>query len=338
MQQIMLLCLLLWGIFLSGQAQPENLFGAAEPIEFTLRGDIGAILNDRGDQPDYHAVELVWADGKSTSIRAKTRGHFRKSMMNCGMPPLMVDFTNALPDIGPLKLVTPCIDDRFIFREYMAYKVYQLFSDMSFRVRLAKVTLEDTGRKPKVRTITGFLIEDEQSVAQRNNLKLLDRDQIRPETTDRKTFLTMAMFELLIANTDWSVQYRQNIKLLTDGKVIYTVPYDFDHAGIVAAPYAKPAPELEMSSVRERRYRGFCIRDLSEFRETVDVFTAKKKDLLTLYTASPLLDEKYATGAVRFIGEFYEMLENEKSRNSVLGYPCRPDGTGNVVIKGLRQP
>jgi len=323
---------------LLGQAQPETLFGPSEPIAFTLRGDLGALLGDRGDQPGYHPIELVWSTGKTAAIQAKTRGHFRKSMMNCGMPPLMIDFSNALPGGGPLKLVTPCADDRLVFREYMVYKVYQLFTEMSFRVRLAKVTLEDTGRKGKVRTITAFLIEDEESVAQRNNLQLLERDQVRPETTDRQTFLTMAMFELLVANTDWSVQYRQNIKLLTDGKTIFTVPYDFDHAGVVGAPYAKPAPELEMTSVRERRYRGFCVREMSAFGETIELFKLKKNAILALYSGNVLLDEKYAAGAVKFIEEFYAMLESEKSRNSVLGYPCRPDGTGNVVIKGLRQP
>lgn len=40
---------------------------------------------------------------------------------------------------------------------------------------------------------------------------------------------------------------------------------------------------------------------------------------------------------MHFIDEFYAMLESEKARTGVLNYPCRTDGTGNVVIKGLRK-
>ena len=78
--------------------------------------------------------------------------------------------------------------------------------------------------------------------------------------TERDHFLKMAVFQFMIGNTDWSVPYLQNIKFITKDstKAPLTVPYDFDHAGIVSAPYALPAEELEMSSVLERRYRGYC--------------------------------------------------------------------------------
>ena len=42
-------------------------------------------------------------------------------------------------------------------------------------------------------------------------------------------------FEYMIGNTDWSVEYLQNIKLATvdSNSAPITIPYDFDHAGIV---------------------------------------------------------------------------------------------------------
>jgi hypothetical protein len=50
-------------------------------------------------------------------------------------------------------------------------------------------------------------------------------------------------------------------------------PYDFDHAGIVDAPYAGPAPELEMPDVRTRMYRGFCEDNMKNFAKTFEYLT-----------------------------------------------------------------
>ena len=106
-----------------------------------------------------------------------------------------------------------------------------------------------------------MLLEDENKMAKRNGGISITR-KMRPNQTEPNTFLTMAVFQYLIGNTDWSVQYMQNIKLVAADSIAVpvAVAYDFDHSGMVNAPYAKPAEELRMSSVRERRYRGYCIR------------------------------------------------------------------------------
>jgi hypothetical protein len=65
---------------------------------------------------------------------------------------------------------------------------------------------------------------------------------IQAENTETETFLKMAVFQYMIGNTDWSVPYLHNIRILSfDAQTIPSVvPYDFDHAGIVNAPYALP--------------------------------------------------------------------------------------------------
>jgi hypothetical protein len=332
------------------QAQYSTLFESDEIIEITLFGKINELFNDRADNPNYHNITLSYktpgGQEIKSAINAKTRGHFRKNSLNCSMPPILLNFSNAqLPTDSPfkgqekLKLVTPCQDDRYVLREYFTYKIYNLFTEKSFRNRLVKVTFMEEGKETKAKTVYCFLIEDEHAMAKRNGLDLLEKDLIRPEKTERETFLDMALFELLIANTDWSVQYRQNVKLLgkENNPVIYAVPYDFDHSGLVAAPYAKPAEALEMTSVRERRYRGYCLRDLSAFQSAIERQLQLKEKVLGIYTNNTLLDPKYAAATTKYLEEFYDILNNEKKRSAVLGYPCREDGTGNVVIKGLRQ-
>src|SRR6185295_16837220 len=146
----------------------------------------------------------------------------------------------------------------------------------------------------------------------------------------------MAVFEYLIANTDWSVQYLQNVKLIAPDSLALpsTVAYDFDHAGIVGAPYAKPADELLMTSIRERRYRGYCITDMNQFSNVFALFNRLKKEIYEIY-AHPLLEPGYAKSTTRFLDEFYETINNPKAAKAAFGYPCDKNGTGNVVIMGL---
>lgn len=134
---------------------------------------------------------------------------------------------------------------------------------------------------------------------------------LRPEQVDPVAFSKMAMFQYLVGNTDWSVQY-QNIKLLAadTNSVATAVPYDFDHEGIVNAPYAKPAEELEMSSVKQRRYRGYCVQDMARFDEAIALYDQIKTEIYKLYTDCPLLDDKYVKTTVQYLDAFYKTIND----------------------------
>lgn len=129
------------------------------------------------------------------------------------------------------------------------------------------------------------------------------------------------------------------MKLISDesGALPTAVPYDFDHAGIVMAPYAKPAEELLMSSIRERRYRGYCIQDMNQFTAVIERFNERKTEIYNLYTDNPLLDERYIRSTIKFLDDFYETINEPKRLKSEFQYPCDVNGTGNVVIKGMRK-
>ena len=156
------------------------------------------------------------------------------------------------------------------------------------------------------------------------------------EKTNRKEFTKMAVFQYMIANTDWSVTYLQNIKLLlTDpADFPYTVPYDFDHAGIVNAPYAGAAPELEISSILERIYRGYCNPVEMDFIETFELFNQKKNDIYNIYANSSLLTAKYKKFVTKFLDDFYKTINSNRSIGSVFQKPCRTNV--RVELKGLK--
>ena len=327
----------------------NGLFDSDKILMITLKGNIRELMNDRGNDPQNHSFVLSYNKEDSSQenmpVEIKARGHFRKLKENCYYPPLQIQFpgisnvsTSLFSGQSKLKLVMPCRGDDYVIREWLVYKIYNLITPKSFRVRLVKVKFEDTKNKKTTDELYGILLEEEKQMAARNNGVAVE-EKLRPEQTQPDAFLTMAVFEYLIGNTDWSVEYLQNIKLLktesSSQRVV--VPYDFDHAGIVDAPYALPAEELQMRSVRERRYRGYCMKNMKAFEDVIALFNKLKNDIYGLYTNCTLLDVKYIKSTTKYLDEFYVTINNPKAWQKDFAYPCDKRGTGNVVIKGLKE-
>jgi hypothetical protein len=328
-------------------ATGPGLFDVDSVLKITLSGNLRDLMTDKADNPQNHPITVSYhgEDGNEISIpvEARTRGHFRKTMGNCTYPPLLLQFTknenlssSIFKEQEKLKLVMPCVGDDYVIKEWLVYKIYNLVTPKSFRARLVSVELYDSKKKKSTSAFYGILLEEDRQMAKRNEDVVVKR-QLRPEETDAAAFLKMAMFEYLVGNTDWSVQY-QNIKLIAPDTLAtpVTVPYDFDHAGLVSPPYAKPAEQLNMNSVRERRYRGYCLQDMKKFDDAIALYNKLKPDIYKLYTDCPLLDAKYVKSTIKYLDEFYDTINNPAAFKKDFGYPCDKNGTGNVVIKGLR--
>ena len=327
----------------------KDFFATDEVLELILSGNVKEVLNDRAVTSKYHPLKLSYQKSETEKItlpvEVKTRGHFRKMKTNCIYPPLQVDFSKSealdnsvFEGQDKLKLVMPCVGDEYVVREWLVYKLYNLVTPNSFRARLVKVKLEDEGNKKTVAPFYGLLLEPEKKIAKRNGLVAVEK-KIIPEQTDEEAFINMSVFEYLIGNTDWSIQFLQNIKLLaadSNGLIPVPVPYDFDHAGLVNAPYARPTEELELNTVRDRRYRGYCIKDIKAFDGAVALFNRLKQDIYSTYTNCTLLDEKYVKSTLKYLDEFYSTINNKAALKKDFSYPCDNTGTGNVIIKGLK--
>jgi len=326
----------------------NDLFNTENVLEITLKGKISELLNDRDAKTVTHALSIAYSttDGKEVMlpVQAKTRGHFRKLKDNCTYPPIYLKFkggeaqqASIFKEKVKMKLVMPCVGDQYVVREWLVYKLYSLVAQESFKTRLVKLSLENNNGKKAFAPFYGILLEEEKQMAQRNGMVIVNR-KIKPEQIMPEAYLKMAVFEYLVANTDWSVQYLQNIKLIaTDSLAVPTaVPYDFDHAGIVNAPYAKPAEELLLSGVRERKYRGYCITDMKDFDESIAFFNRIKNEVYGVYTNCTLLDEKYKNATIKYLDDFYTTINNADAVKKEFGYPCKKNGTGNVIIKGLK--
>ena len=337
-------------LFLSAaMGQSSNLFDSDEIMEFTLAGDLNSVFKDRGEDPEYHAAfinYMVDNDTFNIPLKIKTRGHFRKISANCNYPPILLNFAKSSTPTNSvfygqdkMKLVTPCRGEQYVIHEYLVYKLYNLITPKSLRARLVKVIFQDSLKNKSSDPYYGILLEEEDQMATRNQSISVDRIGMLPETTQREDFLKMAIFQYMIGNTDWSVQYLQNIILISDDSTSLpsVVPYDFDHAGIVKAPYAKPAEELKLSSTRERRYRGYCIPEMDQFTGVFNLFNQLKNDFYAVYTENPLLSSSYQKQTLKFLDQFFETINDPKKAQKEFSYPCNKYGTGNVVIKGLRK-
>ena len=193
-------------------------------LHFKLVGNLNDLFNDRSNNSSYHPILLQYT-GKdsnllSIQLRVKTRGHFRRLKTNCNMPPLLLDFPkkqnekSLFKDQHKLKLVVPCGDDDYVIREWLAYKIYNLISEKSFRAKLVQVDFEDSLDKRKPQTYYCILLEDEKKVAERNGAHVWKPKMLAMQNTNKEEFQKMAVFEYLIGNTDWSVPYLQNIVLI----------------------------------------------------------------------------------------------------------------------------
>ena len=329
--------------------QTASLFDSDEVLQLTLRTDLKKLFRDRGDDPKYHPASINYQqDGSNIVIpmKVKTRGNFRKKAGNCQYPPLMLNFAKSKTPgnsvfVGQdkLKLVTPCRGEDYVIQEYLVYKLYNIITPQSFNARLVQMTYEDTVKDKSSAKLFGILLEEESQMASRNRSESVEQIGLSPHDLPNEEFLKMAVFQYMIGNTDWSIQYLQNIKLITTDstKSPIPVPYDFDHAGIVRAPYANPAPELQMSSTQERRYRGYCIEEMNKFNPVFETFNQLKSQFYALYDGNPLLSSSYQKLTIKFLDQFYETINDPKKALRDFTYPCDKSGTGNVVIKGLRE-
>ncbi len=335
-------------LFINCASAQKGLFDTDEVLQITLKGSLQNLINNRVTAPQYFPF-LICLQGKDSNIneipvQIKTRGHFRKLESNCVYPPLLINFfknkqpqSSIFSSQNKLKLVLPCSENEYVIREWLVYKLYNILTPKSFKARLVKVILNEEKTNKSLSGLYGIFIESVKHMAKRNKMHEVEK-KLKPQQLQSDEFLLMTIFQYLIANTDWSVQYLQNIKLLAEDSLPtpIAVPYDFDQAGIVNAPYAIPAEELKMNSIRERRYRGYCLHDYKSFLPIIEKFKKYKTNIYELYTNCNLISVRYKKSTIQFLDKFYSILNDEKLWQKAFSYPCDKNSTGNVVIKGLK--
>jgi hypothetical protein len=321
------------------EAEQRPLFGARDPLPFTLIANFGAIGKNRDStNTQRHAGTLVVRDSSGAErqipVQLQTRGHFRLKRSTCSFVNLLVRFPGkkkalkgtAFEGQESLKLGAHCQDDaryeRLLRREHLAYRILNTVTPRSFRTRLSTGTYVDSASGRRLTTRLAMWIEHEDDVARRQGAKLRRFERAIFEDMHGETLDQMAIFEYLIGNTDWSIYALHNVRLVvTDSSVVHPVPYDFDFSGLVNAPYASPPPQLQIRSVRDRLYRGPC-RTMDQLAPSIARFAAREREIAALLDEPPALEGAEARDAREFLGGFFAMLRDPSDVKQALIDPC----------------
>lgn len=316
------------------------LFTSDELLRLTLRTDLRAVVRDRDStRAQWHPAILTYDEGGravTLDVALKTRGHWRLDPNHCDFPQLRVDFPSRQPEhsvfLGQdkLKLTTPCRSrakdhDQYVLREYLIYRLYNLLTPRSFRVRLAQVTYVDESGREDTLTKYSFFIEDQEALAARHGARLFETEGAAFEHLDFDNAGLVSAFEYMIGGTDWSVWGLHNIRLMRDtlSGTMYAAPYDFDWSGLADADYAAPDRRLRLSSVRQRLYRGQC-RTAEEWTPLLDRFREGRDSVYALYQSLPDLDPKYVRDTRKYLDAFYRVIDDPPSLRREFIQRCRP--------------
>ena len=147
---------------------------------------------------------------------------------------------------------------------------------------------------------------------------------------------TVAVFQYMVGNTDWSVPYRHNIRLLSRSPLLppVPVPYDFDYSGLVMAPYAVPPEQLGITSVRQRLFRGYDFTP-ETYAAVRDLFNARRTALYQVYLSCPYLGRKEQEFTTSYLDDFYKTLNDTQDFERHIVRAGRRNEKQYSHIKGL---
>ncbi len=326
-------------------AQTVPLFASHDVIELRIEAPFTTIFKDRDQDSEYHPGVLAYVDESGDSvvldIRAKTRGSFRLKRRTCGFPNLHVNFRRGQVDStlfagqNRVAIVAHCQDDKpeyeqFTLQEYLIYRTFNLLTDKSIRVRLVRSTYVDTDGERETVTKYMFILEPYEMVAARFAWQVLEVPAVPPRELDRFSLPLVDVFQYMIGNTDWSMfQKSTDGNCCHNGKLIGTMsgpviplPYDFDWSGVISAPYAKPAPDVGVSHVRQRRYWGICRPD-EEFAPVFELFNDRRSEIYDLWRRQEGLEESRLERTIEYFDEFYEIINDSGKTKREIVMKCR---------------
>lgn len=301
-----------------GAASP--LFAEDQALVIELRGPISDLMAGRGQSEEFE-FDLILAGADPLRLKVRSRGNSRLRL--CAFPPLRLNFPKRdvqgtlFEGQNHLKLVTHCTDRRSdsgnVFDEYLAYRIFNLVSNLSYRVRLASLTYVDSaGGNDLPQKGWGFLIEAKEELAARTGTAPAEIAGIPYSRVDHDQAAVVYVFQYLIGNTDWSLVRAltddyccHNLDIFQSGEQYAIVPYDFDMSGLVDASYAKPDQSLQIRTVRVRRYRGYCTaRDVVVAALTA--IKALEASILEAARELPVTVDAEREQRIRYLGQFFE--------------------------------
>ena len=327
-----------------GRAALAPLFADDSVLAVTIEAPIETLMDVRPDKA-YLQGRLIFADTDSNQmvigLKLRTRGNYRRDPEHCSFAPILLNLKKGdtvdtlFAGQDKLKLVTHCKNavpgyEQILLREYLAYRLFQELTSVSYATRLLHVTYTDPTGKSLTRY--GFVIEEQKSVAKRNGMKIVKTRYLHESMIDPWQQSLVHVFQYMIGNTEYSLvnpEPKKNcchnadvLSLSPDKEPPFTpLPFDFDFSGLVSAPYAEPNPRYPIDDVRQRFYRGLCTAN-GMLPETLQLFIQKKDALYRIVDGLEPASKRSKARVRGYLDSFYEEIEDPKQVQEDLVDQC----------------
>lgn len=313
----------------------ESLFESNEIIDIKMAFSIKDLRSTTNDST--FTDEVVWvksSDGEweEMPIELRVRGNFR--LNNCYYPPLRMKIKKKtrkgtmFEENKSIKLVFPCSRSKsaesYLAKEFMAYQLFEEVSEYIFETRMMRVTFIDEDKKDSEEVMLGFFLEDDDDVADRFDGEIVDDKKILGTLLEDLPAVRHDFFQMMIGNTDFSGLFKHNSKtLMLPGEKLVPLAYDFDMTGLVNPPYAQVSNLVDIESVTERLYRGFC-RKKEVFYTVRDEFLQKENRIFEVVSNyEQYLSSGQYRESVRYLEDFFNILKNDKAFEKQIVLACR---------------
>jgi hypothetical protein len=178
---------------------------------------------------------------------------------------------------------------------------------------------------------TGFLIEDDDLLAERLGGKITDKRIWSPDSCSQSAVDIFCLFQFMIGNTDWWIHTRHNVDIvnLTNDKLI-PIPFDFDYAGLINTPYAIPSSSLPITSVKDRFLKGSSLylegslscKKINYYEEVIKLYNLKKSAIISVLESADYLTKRDRKTALKYVEEFYGIINNPTKFAIYLNKSC----------------
>ena len=298
--------------------------------------NIKRIKNDKGETSPWRMGSFSYKDASGKDVllpvQVRTRGIWRKK--NCEMPPLRLNFKGEqtkgtlLEGVDKPKLVNYCKDtddfEQYILQEAQLYRVYNLLTPASHRMRLLTVNYVDSASGKLYAKRAGILLEEPEVMAARNGGPILDLKGAVAEDLDPFHDALVGLFNFFIGNTDFSTYALHNVELVNQPSgMVLPVAFDFDFSGVVNTTYATVDPKLPIQSVRFRLFRGYC-RNTEDYQKAIAKFNEQKTAIYALYSdeIGKMQRPKSVESTLKYFDEFYKTINDPKRAKREIDEDC----------------
>ena len=332
-------------------AQDPLLFESDSVLKLTMPVDFETLCRPSQNRDcDFTPTVFEYVDrageNHTIPIGILRRDGWRAMQTNCQVPTLYVRFgeegtagtifegQTTLPltshcgkGISPENVPSRRLPDWFesyVGNEYLGYRLYNLVTEASLRVRLVEITYTHPGRPRLDFTRKAFFSEHFEDLAKRVGAELLPPYSFDPGKLNFQAADQLALFQYMIGNTDWSIENQDNIILLRypDGSHI-PVLYDLDMSALVNAHYARPAASLPIKKVKQRYYMGYCHGD-NDWDALFTKFRFLEESVMNILAEAPGLGRGDRRMSGSYLDSFFSAIATPELRQSQIIDACQP--------------